>query len=96
MPVGATASESHLTPKPSTSSGDALSGAVSSVEETLRLIRELATKVPSSSSFESADIARQIAEQAELLRQLRNALVHYVPSSTAEPAKLSNSSATKP
>lgn len=43
-----------------------------SLEEAVRLIHDLADRLPSSTSFESADIARQIAEQVSSLHALRN------------------------
>lgn len=51
-----------------------------SIEEAVRLIHDLADRVPISSSFESADIARQIAEQVSSLHALRNTK----PASVAE------------
>lgn len=46
--------------------------APTSVEEAVRLINSLVDMLPSSSSFQSADIARQIAEQVHHLHHLRS------------------------
>lgn len=50
-----------------------------SIEEAVRLIHDLADRVPSSSSFESADLARQIAEQVSSLHALRNTREESAP-----------------
>lgn len=44
----------------------------SSIEDAVRLIHDLADRLPTCSSFESADLARQIAEQVSSLHALRN------------------------
>ena len=50
-----------------------------SFEDAVRVISDLANQISSSTSFESAQIARQMAQYASALRSLRNSIVHGQP-----------------